>query len=60
MKRSDALVQCGILLLSRLYCMRSAEVKENHIEKYLHIYGNSFYEADIRQFVRNTESLISI
>lgn len=55
MERFDALLQCGILLLSRLYCMRSVEVKENHIEKYLWK-----HETDIRQFVRNTESLISI
>ena len=44
-ERFDTVLKCGILLLSRLYYMRSVEIEENHIVKYLSIYGNSFMRS---------------
>lgn len=48
MERFDTVLKCGILFLNRLYCMRRVEIEENHIEKYLSIYGDSFHEEDTR------------
>lgn len=48
MERFGTVLKGRILLFSRLYCMRSIEIEENHIEKYLGIYGNSFHEENTR------------